>query len=335
MNCLVIVNSNLSSTTAAYWNKFSSDIEDRLLEHEVFIPTTRNYRLPSNANDFDAFVLVGSDSFLSCFVNAVYYNLTDSNRQKFIAYIPDRNNSAIAHSLCLPSKLNLLLDLIQKRQTISIDLVRCHFIDKRGIPDSRLVLNDILIGMSTARLPLVFKTVIELAKYPPIFPSKKRVKEISLINNGNSIYRGKYVFAFILLGSKIVKGPRIPYRAKARVNQSGFDYYQLNSHSMINVQFPVMGVDAGIENEKAKYLISGKYQDLIAKAEGEENTIIADGMHLGRLPATFSFLPKALRIVAPMIAVRLNQPVAGKVPATGIPKPIGSRNSLREDNSDP
>ncbi len=107
-----------------------------------------------------------------------------------------------------------------------------------------------------------------------------------------------------------------------------FDYYQLNSYTFKNMRVPFAKLFASTEGSDPGYLFSGKYKELIIKGEGQDNNIIADGVYLGRLPVTIDFLPKALKVIAPMITVRLAQPWAKKVTPANIPKPVGSRNSL-------
>jgi diacylglycerol kinase family enzyme len=331
MNYLIVVDSCLNSSTAEFWDYHQEEIKNRLVSNEVYIPKLKNYKLPAHADEFDAFILIGNDRFFNGFVNTIAYNISEKNRRKFLAFLPDKRNSAIASSLRLPSSLEDLLDLIVRKQTILLDLMRCHYIDKKGIPDSRLVLNDVLIGISPARLPLAFKTVIELAKNLPLLSPKGSSKEIQIIENGATLYKGKYAFSLVLLGNRISQGPKIPYRTKIRCNLGGFDYYQLNSRTFSSIRSLIPWASSRFTNQKIRYLFSGTYRDLIVKGEGQENTIIADGIHLGRLPATFSFLPRALRVIAPILTIKASQPVTGKVTTGGIPKPIRSRNALKND----
>ena len=328
---LVVVNSKTSSVTAKFWERYQTVFDSQLPPYDLFIPESGFFKMPDNAEKYDIFILVGGDRFFSQFINTAFYGLSDRCQKTYLAFIPDRKNTTIASSLGLPGDLKNQLELVRKRQSIYLDLIRCHFIDKKGIPRSRFVLNDVAIGLSPARLPILAKALIELTKYPLLLHPKKQGKTISLIQKGDLLFEGQYIFAFVLLGNRITKGPKLPFRKKIRFNLNGFDYYQLCPHSLKKNRL-ILNEDISVAGSGNRgYLFSGNYQDLIIRGDGAENSIIADGIYLGRLPATFSFLPKALRVIAPLLTIRVSQPITGKVAATGIPKPAGSRDSLRTE----
>lgn len=332
MISLIVVNSILCEKTEKFWSKNRLEILDRLKLHKLVYPESKNYKLHQDLNEFDVIVLIGDDIFFSCFVNSVFYNLSDKEKIKHIAFIPDRRNTAIASGLCLPDQLSKQLELIQKKQSVFMDLVRCHYIDKKGIPRSHFVLNDVLLGISPSRVPLVFQTIVELAKNPPLFPSRKKTKVISITTGGAVVYEGKYVFSAVLLGNKFTNGPKIPSKAKIRANLTKFEYYQLNSRNIDSFKKPFKSLFGSPDNEDTGYIFSGGFDELIIKGEGPENTIIADGIYLGRIPATFSLLPRAIRVIAPMLTIRIAQPSwKSKVAHSTVPKPVGRQPSLNKD----
>lgn len=324
MKYLLVVNSHFSTKTRKFWDRNRFLIEEQLEVAELFIPKSNNLRAQLTLDAYDIIILVGGDRFFSAFVNAVFYDLSD---HKAIAFIPDNGNSALGGALGLPPKVEQQLQLISKEQAILLDILKCHYIDKRGIPNSSFVLNDVLIGFPIARGPLFFKTFTELAKSSSILPSGKNLKTIQLINQGQVLYEGNYIFAAAVLGNRVVDGPKIPSRNKLRTNLLKFDYYQLNSFSLANLKLPFARL-FHLENGNSGYLFNGQYKDLILKGEGQENSIIADGVYLGRLPATFTFLPKALKVIAPLLTIRVCQPRGKKLAHSSIPKPVGNRNSL-------
>lgn len=330
MKSLIVANTLQSKKTDRFWNKNHQQITSDLADAQLMFPDPGKFKVDGSFRKSECLVLVGSDRFFSCFINSVFYDLKEKDKEKVIAFIPDRKGSAIASSLHLPSSLQEQLKLVFLKQSFRLDLVKCHFIDKKGIPGSHFVLNDVLIGASPARLPFLLKTVAELAKNPPIFPSLNKFKKIRLINHGNVLYDGKYVLSAIILGNRISGGPKIPSKTYSRFSQSKFEYFQLNSQDLKALRVSTPGLVSSSDSSKPRYFFSGKYQDLIIKGEGDENTVIADGMHLGRLPATFSFLPKAIKVISPLTSIRISQPWAKAAVPTGIPTPIESRNSLRK-----
>ncbi len=328
MKYLVIVNSNLSRKTEWFWTKSKKKINEYFPQHELWLPTTRFFKIPLDINQFDVVLLIGDDTFFSCFINSVFYELTTAKKQTEIAFIPDNKNSAITKALGISSKLSKQLDLITTKQSLLLDLVRCHYLDKRGIPRSHFVLNDAVIGMSPIRIPFLIKTAASIAKNSGFLPFGKKSKQIKLYTEGNKVFDGHYAFSAVILGRKLVNGPAIPGQKKIRCNLTNFDYIQVNGAPNQKFEDQVTHSGGNLVELKTKYLISRSFEELTVKAEGQENTVIIDGMHLGKLPATFSFLPKAVRVIAPMLMVRVREPWHKKVAATAFPNPIGSRNSL-------
>lgn len=329
MKYLLVVNSHLSTKTKNFWDRKRVLIEEHLGHPDLFIPESSNIRSQVMLDEYDIVILVGDDRFFSAFVNTVFYELSDN---KTIAFIPDRRGSALAGSLGLPSAIDQQLHLVSKKQTILLDILKCHYIDKRGMPNSSFILNDVLIGFPPLRGPLLFKTLAEFAKNTHILPSGRKQKSIQLMNDGRVVYEGGYMFAAAMLGNRIIDGPKIPSRNKPRCNLMSFDYYQLNAFSLTNLKIPFTRLFQA-EDDNSSYLFNGHYKDLIIKGEGKENSIIADGTYLGRLPATLTFLPKALKVIAPLLTVRVSQPWGKKLAHSSIPKPVGSRNSLSKNSN--
>lgn len=329
MKFLIVINSLLSQKSAQFWHKHQSIIQRYLNGSTCLFPDTKNYKLPSNLGDYDVIVLIGNDAFFSSFIDATFYEISSGRQQTCLAFLPDRPNSALANGLALPNQLEHQLELIIKKHTVLLDVLRCHYMDKKGIPNSRIVVNDALIGFIPGNLPLVVKTLAAFVKNPPFLPIHNKNKQIKLFNAGNLLYEGGYVFAAVVLGNKITDGPKLPRGPKLRCNLSGFDYYQINTSMIKGLSFRFARSITDMARNPSQILFSGNFNDLILKGEGASNTIIADGVYLGRLPATFTFLPKAIKVIAPMLTVRVCQSWKKEVKATGIPKPIGSRNSLR------
>lgn len=328
MKFLLVINSNLCAKTSSFWLRYGDQIDHFFGEYEHCYPKDRQIMVPSKINDYDVIILIGDDTFFSCFINAVFYELASKKKQTALAFIPDRRNTAMASSLGLYSKVSDQCEAILKQNTLFLDLIRCHYLDKKGIPRSHFIINDAVIGVSAARLPLVLKTIAAIAKHPPILSTRNPSKHIVLQNGGETIYSGGYSFAAILLGSKLTNGPRLPFKNRLRCNLNSFDYYQISHPSQYNAKSGVFETLSSSFENLGKYVMSQNFNELTLRGEGEENTIIADGMHLGRIPATFSFLPKAIRVIAPLQTLKVGQPWHQKVTAPVMPKPLGSRKCL-------
>lgn len=333
MNYLLIVDSVLSKKTERYWTANRDYILDFIKPEDIYYPETRPCRVPSEFEKYDVYVLVGDDRFFSCFINSAFYRLSDEGKEKTIAFIPDSRNSALVEGLGFPNGLHERLELIKANQTIYLDVVRCHCVDQRGLPKNFFMLNDVLIGISSIKLPFFIKTLAGIARCVSIPPLKKGNREISLINNGNEIYRGSYVFSAVLLGNRITDGPRLKPKERVRCGQIKFDYLQINTEDIRQLKVPLVSFFPLQDSSGVTPVFSGKYSEIDIRGNGQDNPVIGDGVHLGYLPATFTFLPRAVKIISPLLTVRVTQPWSAKLSHAGLPKPI-SRDGICKNKYD-
>ena len=329
MRYLIVVNSFLSPKTARFWVKNESTIKQQLPDSDVYLPESRLPRLNVDIKSIKTIVLVGSDSFVNQMVNCFYPLLNTDPENTPIAIIPHDKNSSLASGLGLPNSLQYQLELIRKNQSVYLDVARCHFFDRRGLPSNRLILNDALIGIPNSKLPLFFKTISQLASSPSFLPFRKPKKAITLISGNSILYQGDFIFSLILLGNKVTNGPTV--RNNPRVNRLKFDYLQMNSSRPKDITALLLKAlfTEFVEGENSN-LIQLRVAEISIKGKGGDMSIIADGLHIGQLPATFSLLPKALKVVSPRITVRLKKSWKRDASPVSLPKPAGSRNGLRE-----
>jgi len=323
MNCLFIVNILLSARTAKFWRKNRLLIIEQFDSPEVFYPESASDIPASDLENFEVIVLIGDSIFFNRIVNNLYPALTENLGQNILAFISDSSRSALTDGLGLPRRVQKSIALIKKKQSIPMDLIRCHYIDHHGFPSNQLVLNDVLVGLPLLKIPLVLESLLNWTKSAPILPFRKKKKTISLIHKGKLLYQGEYFFGILLLGRRITRGPKIGHRM--RINLTGFDYIQLNSRTLKGITTALPDLLSGKLESQKPDLLYKKLNELEINGVGKDNKLIADGTHIGRLPASFTFLPKAVRVISPLITAKIKKPWKKKLATAEIPKPAGSR----------
>lgn len=327
MKCLFVVNILLSARTAGFWRKNRLRILEQFESPEIFYPESIS-DLPSiDFKEIEVIVFVGDDGFFHGALNSFYQLLTENLSRNILAFIPDSAGSALTDGLGLPGRPQKAVDLIKRKRTIPMDLIRCHYIDHHGLPSNCLILNDAVIGLPPIRLPLMLENMVQWIGGLPFSRFNKQKKQISLLCDDELIYDGEYFFAILLLGRKITRGPRIGRRM--RINLSHFDYVQLNRRSLREVMTALPDLLTGRLDDRHPDLFYRRLADLEIKGVGKENKLIVDGTHIGRLPASFTLLPKAVRVISPLITVKSRSKATADwketIAPANVPKPVGSR----------
>ena len=320
-NYLILVNKNFSARTRRFWKRYKALILSEFADADLdFLDSDQP---PIRLTNREVVILIGDVSFFSRVVNCYFDRLADT----MIALIPDKAHSELASNLQIPAKVSEIIKLVKCRQAIPLDVIRCHYIDMQGLPANCIVLNDIVIGISPRRFPLLLKTIVRLCKYSSWYPFGKRESTIALLRNKEEIYRGKYLISLILLGNTITYGPTITQ--KKRINLNRFDYFQLNPQTVMEIVSPFTGMFSEFPRVDDRNLWHRQFSELEIRGLGRENNLIADGICIGRLPASFTLLPKALRVISPLNVVTVKSPWKKKAAfAQKVPTPIGSKEAL-------
>ena len=305
MDRLFIINSKGSKRTARFFRRNQAQLQAAFAGCEFLPVDAAKLQGLESYQEFDQLVLIGDDAFFHQAVKQFHGALLERNGQQSYAFIPDHKDGSVACCLELPSSLKGQIELLKKSPTLPFDLIRCHCIGTDGLPTNHLILNDALIRMPQLKLPLLFKTLVSWFRtYSGLF-DRRTPTRITLFEKGEKRFEGHYLYAILLLGNKITDGPRLSH--KRRFLQKRFAYYQLNGQDLIRstANLAQLFADDGEENPN---LFRGQFSDLEIRGLGDENTIVADGVPLGRLPASFTLLPKALNVVSPMTPVQKLEP---------------------------
>lgn len=305
---LIIVNAKQSIKTEKFWAHHHEEVEEVLESKTIFIPDFDMDDWPIFEN-FSTIIMVGDDSFFSRILNTIYQQSKFSDKTQ-LAFIPDSpRDSSIGKSLKLPSDLGELLHLIKCKHSIFINLIRCSYIDRSGFPATYLAANDILIGTSTGTVfPLattVFKWVLNA------FSPHKKNNTVTISYHNKELYNGSYIIAILLLGNYITRGPKI--RSKRKVYKRKFDIYQFKCQSILKLTSSLSKMYFG--KDKEAVLNHWELDDAEFKSLGQRRNIIADGVHIGRLPANFTLLPKAVKVVSAFNMIKVKSRWKSIVPS--------------------
>jgi len=322
MNRLFIINSKGSKRTARFFKKHQKMLETSFAKAEYLQVDANKLQGLESYDEFEQLILIGDDQFFHVALNQLHGNLLEKDQKQHYAFLADSRESSLAQGLEMPPSVRSQIDLIKSAPTIPFDLVRCHCIGTEGLPSSQLILNDALIRLPNLKLPLLLKTAVQWFRtYSGAFGARTPNK-VTLFEHGTKRYDGNYLCAILLLGNKITGGPKLTQKKRCLRNR--FEYYQLNAHDLINytASLPQLFSDDAAESEN---LFRGRFADLEVRGLGDENKIIADGVMIGRLPASFTLLPKALCVVSPMNPILRLEPQGTKT--NGQVKPATSMNS--------
>ena len=312
-----IVNAKGSKRTAWYWRRHQKALREAFQGSEFLVVDAKKMQGLGSYLEFDQLVLVGTDPFFSLAINQIFGERLTQGSEQVFAFLPTSRESSIAASLELPFGLKQQIDLITLGPQIPFDLIRCHCISPEGLPKSYLVLNDALIRLPHLKLPLLFRTVVQFMRTHTGLGAKAPSK-ITLFERGVKFFEGEYLFSIILLGNKITGGPKL--LQKRRFMVKNFHYYQLNGQGLREYTSALPKLFSTESENPA--LFKGKYTELELRGLGEENRIVADGNLIGRLPASFTLLPKAIKVISPLSPIQRVEPVQSRVATQA--KPVGN-----------
>jgi len=318
---LFIINSKGSKRTARFFRRHQSALEAGFAGAEFLHVDAQKLQGLESYDEYDQLVLIGDDPFFHVVVNQLHGALLEKNSKQHYAFLADSKDSSVAQGLEMPVSVRQQIELIKAAPTIPFDLVRCHCIGTEGLPAQRLILNDALIRLPNLKLPLLVKTVVQWFRSNSRVFGAKTPTRITLFEHGSKLYEGNYLCAILLLGNKITGGPKLTQKKRCLRNR--FQYYQLNAHDLLNytTSLPQLFNEETQENDN---LLRGQFADLEVRGLGAENRIVADGVLIGRLPASFTLLPKAMCVVSPMNPVVRLEPK--KVASAKQAKPVGTMN---------
>ncbi len=290
---LFIIDSLRCPKTTNFWRRHQASFLSAMPEAEmIFVDSSAgSIDLPPK---LDRVMIVGTDAGCSRVINLIYPPL--ANEGVLVTFLPSEGDSALCQGLNYPPDDKSLLALLRSKNHIMMSLVRCHCTDFSGGPQSWLVLNDILLRLPQPKLPRLLQGVLGRLLFARGFNAPKSLSQISLMTEHKVVYNGAYLFAVILLGSQVTHGPQLC--EIQRGFQHKFRYYQINQTQSFTAQSLRQLFSEGNDAE----VYTQQFSQLEVRAVGEEHALIADGVEIGHLPASFTLLPRALKVSSPLLA---------------------------------
>lgn len=323
---LIVVNGKQSLKTERFWIQNAEIIQKELADSTIFVPDFDMEDWPL-FEDYSTLVLVGDDGFFSQTLNVIYQQKKFSDKTQ-VAFIPDvPRESSICKRFKLPFELHPLLELIQAQHAVFVDLIKCSYIDRSGFPATYLATNDILIGASPSSI-FPFASIFFKWLLSAFLPKRKQDENtVTIVEKNRELYNGPYILAILLLGSYITKGPKIRSSKKRYCRKFGL--FQFKSQSILKMTTSLSNVCFG--KGKQQILNQWELDEAEFKSFGKERNVIADGVHIGRLPANFTLLPNAVKIISPFNMIKLKNSWKRMVPsAAGASDPL-TRTQRREE----
>lgn len=319
MSRLLIVNIEQSAQTERFWKKNKEFIFSRLPDCDLYFPR-KNEKFPT-FDEYQSLVLIGDDSFFSRVINLVFPLLSELKSPPPFAFIPDSDQSAFAAGLAIPTQLAPNLEIIRSQSEISLDLVRCHYINLQEQPESILILNDLLVGIPPFEKFQTRSLLAYWAKQKLLKPAYYKRRHLMIHNEDTELFEGNYMIGMMLLGNQITNGPKL--RTQLRVTSHQFDYFQLNTMSAGKLKTALSNMFQERLN-RSNLLMYQKEKFLEFSASELDNYLMADGRIIGRVPAQITHLPRAVQIVSPITNIKKTVPwkskvLSSKTGLTGIP----------------
>lgn len=300
---LFLIDSLKTKSREAWWRKHQQLLLEQVDEAEMLFADLRHPSAITLPPNLQRLILVGGDESFSLGINHLFSQLQASKAG--VAFLPAGEHSALTQGLGYPSEIGQLALMLKRKAMVPLDLVRVTCADAEGRPCSWLVVND-----AGVRLPLYpamggqnrLLRVLSQALGGFSLPSPSPIR---LWAEGKPTYEGTYLFGFLLLGNQLTCGMQI--HETIRKPQTGFSYFQLNASSL--------PARAGrwrqwFGQEQASEVFQGRF-GLLELQSAEEGLITGDGLALGHLPASFTLLPKALRVISPQLMQPVTQSAKG------------------------
>lgn len=249
---------------------------------------------------FDLIVSVGGDGTLSECVNGFFENGKKINPEGMLGTLPFGRGCDLARNLSISKDPLLALDHLTGRHYRSLDVGRASFRALSGHQETRYFLNIANVGLVSmavdlsqqvprilgSRISYLYGTLRGILTYQPktviyrILPEGDC--EVKLLNP--IIANGKY------FGSGMKAAP------KAEMSDGFFDCLVAPKMNLFDFlrYLPRLYTGDHQQGSKIDYFRT-KLVEVFSKNKGDFVSVEMDGDTVGRLPATFEVLPKAIR----------------------------------------
>ena len=255
-------------------------------------------------------IACGGDGTISEVANGII----ESGQQAELAILPGGTGSDFRRTLGLPTNIAAAARALREGRTQIIDVVRVTFLNDAGERETRFSINVASFGMSTAVLDRAASA--EGKKWIPGFAPRKVGSKLSyaaatvqttlsatptevLVQVDDGAERRLRVAEYCVANARYYGGA-MKIAPDAKVDDGWFDVVTIGDASAFRLltNSPRLYFGAHLSMSEVTHCLA---KQVVARPtrKDEEIRVELDGEVLGRLPATFEIVPRALRVRFP------------------------------------
>jgi YegS/Rv2252/BmrU family lipid kinase len=243
---------------------------------------------------------VGGDGTMNEIANGFFEGKTLINPKSVMGIVPSGTGCDFIRSLHIPSNLRRAMEVITQAPSPAIDIGIARFRTPGGSEKERYFLNvadfgfggEVLERMDQTRAKRKAASYLKSALATFMHYKNKRIK---IKVDGEEIPQGEYLIGAISNGRIFGKGMKIA--PNALLDDELFDIILVRGMKVWEFLRNVWKIYAGTHLSHPKISsIQGKKIEAIAEDPDEKILIEIDGEQVGKLPATFEIVPRALSV---------------------------------------
>lgn len=245
---------------------------------------------------FELVVAVGGDGTVNEVVNGIYSDQAQGLRSPLLGVIPLGSGCDLARTLALPKETTQIAKSLHNGHTTMVDVGRAEFVGLDGNICHRFFLNIADLGGGGVVVQRAARSPRILGKRPNytwgivMAALTYGAREIDLAIDGNGPFRVDARNVIIANGRYFGRGFHAAPRAK--MDDGLFDIISVGNFGLLQGLrcVPKLYKGTHLELDKVEY-----YQAKRLEASSEKEVLLEmDGDLVGRLPAKFQIIPKAL-----------------------------------------
>jgi diacylglycerol kinase (ATP) len=312
---LVIVNpASADGATEENWPKIASDLRTHFGAFTVVFTEAADHarQLAADAARGGAKLIIacGGDGTISEVANGIL----ESNQETELAMLPGGTGSDFRRTLRMPNNIAAAARALRDGHTRIIDAVRVIFINDKGERETKFSVNVTSFGMSTAVLDRTASG--EAKKWIPAFAPRRLGSKLSyaaatvqttLSSSPTEVHmqlddhpeRRLRVAEFCVANARYYGGG-MKIAPEAKLDDGFFDVITIGDASSFRIltNAPRLYFGAHLSMNEVTHAL-GKQVVARPVKKDEIVRVEIDGEVVGKLPATFQIMPRALRVRCP------------------------------------
>lgn len=312
---VVIVNpASANGATREKWASIASDLRTHFGPFSVVFTETIGHArvLAKDAAQQGAPLIIacGGDGTISEVANGIL----GSHEDVELAILPGGTGSDFRRTLNLPTNIAAAARALRNGGPRSIDVGRVTFVNEDGERETRFFVNVASFGMSTEVLSRTASG--EARKWIPAFAPRRLASKLSyatatvqttLASTATEIYlqtneepERRLRIAEVAIANARFYGGGMKIAPDAKIDDGYFDLVTIGDASAFRIlsNAPLLYLGAHLRMDEVTHALA---KQVVARPLSKEETVRVelDGEVLGRLPATFEVMSRALRIRCP------------------------------------